>query len=153
MRIKIHYQNELEQKLVGYQKLFRQISLVVFAHERMGGSYELSLSIVSEEKIREFNRTYRAIDEVTDVLSFAQLEGVNYTLPKDMPLPLGDILICYDQAEKQASAYGHSIRREMAFLFTHGLLHLLGYDHMNEKDEKKMFALQERILNKLGIRR
>ena len=70
-----------------------------------------------------------------------------------MPRSLGDIFISYDHAKVQAIEYGHSLQREMCFLFTHGLLHLLGYDHMNEEDEKEMFALQKEILNELGIER
>ena len=70
-----------------------------------------------------------------------------------MPRSLGDIFISYDHAVSQAEEYGHSLKREMCFLFTHGLLHLLGYDHMQEDEEKEMFALQKEILEKLNIGR
>lgn len=88
----------------------------------------------------------------TDVISFALEDNDQFYVP-GMPRSLGDIFISYDHALAQAQEYGHSIEREMCFLFTHGLLHLLGYDHMNEEDEKEMFALQKAILNELGIER
>lgn len=153
MKIRIYYQNSIETKLVGYQKLYNQIAKHIMESEKKEGNYEVSVTIVSEEDIQNYNRDYRNIDRVTDVLSFALQEGENYELPKGMPIQLGDILICYKRAKEQAHNYGHSIKREMAFLFTHGMLHLLGYDHMNEKDEKVMFKKQERILNDLDIRR
>ena len=78
-------------------------------------------------------------------------ENINFN--KNMPIMLGDIFICCDVAKKQAKAYNHSLKREYAFLFLHGLLHLFGYDHMNEEDEKEMFRLQDEILNNLDIRR
>lgn len=107
--------------------------------------------IVDEETIRNINREYRGKDSVTDVISFA-LEDDESFIQTDFRI-LGDIYICLNRAKTQAIEYGHSFSREISFLTIHGLLHLLGYDHMNEKDEKIMFNLQEMILNEYGIKR
>ena len=101
--------------------------------------------IVSDEKIKELNREYRNKDSITDVISFA-LEDDTTFVEINMRI-LGDIYICLNKAKSQAFEYGHSFLREISFLSIHGLLHLLGYDHMNKADEKKMFSLQELILN------
>ncbi len=111
---------------------------------------EFNVIFVDSNTIHEINKTYRNVDRVTDVISFA-LED-NKTIELDHRL-LGDIYICIEKAEEQAKEYGHSFLRELAFLTIHGLLHLLGYDHMKEEDEKIMFQKQEEILNDFGIRR
>jgi probable rRNA maturation factor len=120
---------------------------------------EVSITVVSNEKIREINREYRDKDKVTDVISFAieddeddvlkefDMEGI--TIPRD----LGDIFISYDKAVEQAEEYGHSVERELGFLMVHGFLHLNGYDHMTDEDEKRMFALQEEILKEYDLKR
>ena len=105
---------------------------------------EFNIILVDNKKIRELNRVYRDIDKETDVISFALEDNEDIKLEKRI---LGDIYISCDMAEKQAKEYGHSTLREFSFLSVHGLLHLLGYDHMNEKDEKIMFEKQELILN------
>lgn len=110
-----------------------------------------NIIIVDKEKIQEINKTYRNIDRVTDVISFA-LEDDDSFIKTDFRV-LGDIYICLDKAIEQAKEYGHSLKREISFLTIHGLLHLLGYDHMTEKDEKEMFGLQEMILNEYGLKR
>lgn len=110
-----------------------------------------NIIIVDKEKIQEINKTYRNIDRVTDVISFA-LEDDDSFVKTDFRV-LGDIYICLDKAIEQAKEYGHSLKREISFLTIHGLLHLLGYDHMTEKDEKEMFGLQEMILNEYGLKR
>ena len=107
--------------------------------------------IVDSEKIQEINKTYRGIDRVTDVISFA-LEDNEDIVYDDFRL-LGDIYICIDKIYSQAEEYGHSVLRELSFLTIHGFLHLLGYDHMNEEDEKIMFKRQEEILDGFGIKR
>ncbi len=107
--------------------------------------------IVDEDKIKELNKVYRGKDTVTDVISFA-LEDNKDIVYKDFRL-LGDIYIAIDVAYDQAEEYNHSREREVCFLATHGLLHLLGYDHMTEKDEKEMFSLQEELLNAFEITR
>ena len=107
--------------------------------------------IVSTEKIHELNKTYRNIDRPTDVISFA-LEDDETFVKTDYRV-LGDIYICLDKAKEQAIEYGHSFKREICFLSIHGLLHLLGYDHMTKEDEEIMFGLQDKILNEYGITR
>ena len=111
---------------------------------------EFNVIFVDQETIHEMNKTYRHVDRVTDVISFA-LED-HKTIELDHRL-LGDIYICVDKAFEQAKEYGHSFIRELSFLTIHGLLHLLGYDHMTEEEEKIMFQKQEDILNEFGIRR
>ena len=100
--------------------------------------------------IQEVNRTYRGVDRVTDVISFA-LED-NKTIDLNVRL-LGDIYICLDKAHEQAIEYGHSFLREICFLSIHGFLHLLGYDHMEKEEEEVMFRRQEEILDEFGIKR
>ena len=95
--------------------------------------------------MHRLNRDYRNIDRTTDVLTFAALEGEAFNQEK--VVELGDIFINIDAVKQQALAYGHSEKRELAFLFMHGLLHTLGYDHMNAADEKEMFTLQDKYLD------
>lgn len=111
---------------------------------------EFDVIFVDSNMIHEINKTYRNVDKVTDVISFA-LED-NKTVELDHRL-LGDIYICVERAEEQAKEYGHSFLRELAFLTIHGLLHLLGYDHMEKEEEEIMFKKQEDILNEFGIKR
>ena len=109
-----------------------------------------NIIFVNNDYIKELNKNYRNIDRETDVITFA-LEDDKTVISKVRIL--GDIYISIDKAISQAEEYGHSLKREISFLTIHGILHLLGYDHMNEKDEKKMFSLQDEILNKADIRR
>ena len=113
---------------------------------------EMSCIIVDDQRIHAINKEYRNIDRSTDVISFA-LEDSDSSYLEGLPRSIGDIFISYDHALSQSKEYGHSVQRELCFLFTHGLLHLLGYDHMEEDDEKEMFALQDQILNALNITR
>ena len=110
-----------------------------------------SVIIVDNKKIHEINKEYRNIDRETDVISFA-LED-DETMPEDDIRVLGDIYISIDKAKSQAEEYGHSLKRELCFLMTHGFLHLLGYDHMKKEDEEIMFPLQEKILEEYGVSR
>lgn len=110
-----------------------------------------NIIIVDNEYIHQLNKTYRGVDRPTDVISFA-LED-NGTWKTEFGRILGDIYISIDQARIQAKEYGHSLKRELAFLSIHGFLHLLGYDHMTEEEEKEMFGRQEWILNEYGIKR
>ena len=111
----------------------------------------ISIVLVDNEKIHEINKTYRQVDRPTDVISFAFLdESIN---PLSELTNLGEIYISLEKAHTQAIEYGHSFIRELSFLTVHGLLHLLGYDHMNKEEEKEMFKLQDEILNTLKIER
>lgn len=125
--------------------------LLAFALKREKlDNVEFNVIFVDSNTIHDINKTCRNVDRVTDVISFA-LED-NKTIELDHRL-LGDIYICVERAEEQAKEYGHSFLRELAFLTIHGLLHLLGYDHMEKEEEKIMFQKQEDILNEFGIRR
>lgn len=115
--------------------------------ENVGNNYEVSLSFVTDEEIRELNRDYRGIDKSTDVLSFPMDDEFN-TL--ETPL-LGDIIISLDTAYKQAEEYGHSIEREIAYLVCHSTLHLLGYDHIEEDDKLEMRDKEKSVMKKLRI--
>ena len=112
---------------------------------------EFNIIIVDNDKIHEINREYRGVDRETDVISFA-LED-NMDIKYDDFRLLGDIYISIDKCYSQALEYSHSRVREICFLATHGILHLLGYDHMEEDDEKEMFSLQEELLDGYNIKR
>jgi metalloprotein, YbeY family len=113
---------------------------------------EVSVTLTDDAHIHELNRTYRGIDRATDVLSFALTESEE---PEILGAPsgevLGDIIISVERAREQAMAYGHSYLRELSFLTVHGMLHLLGYDHMEEAERLEMEAEQREIMEELGI--
>ena len=112
---------------------------------------DISVILVDNEEIHKLNREHRNVDSPTDVLSFPANEGeMIAAIPDGF---LGDIIISLERAREQACEYGHSIVRETAFLTVHGTLHLLGYDHMIETEEKEMFALQKEILEGMGVTR
>ncbi|MGM7635605.1 rRNA maturation RNase YbeY [Bacillus sp. Hm123] len=118
---------------------------------------EVSITLTDNERIQEINRDYRDKDQPTDVISFALEEmgeeEVAITGATDLPRILGDIIISVPRAKEQAEEYDHSFERELGFLVVHGLLHLLGYDHMTEEEEKVMFAKQREILAEYGLER
>lgn len=146
------YEDEKNLCSESYEEQFLMIIEKTLETLHIGDDVELSCLIIDDQAIHEMNREYRDIDRSTDVISFA-LEDNEQFYVEGMPRSLGDIFISYDHALSQAQEYQHSLKREMCFLFTHGLLHLLGYDHMNETDETKMFALQKQILEELKIER
>lgn len=119
-------------------------------HEKVNNAI-FSIIFVEDEEIHSINREYRGVDRVTDVISFA-FEDDGKILYNEIRM-LGDIYICIPQMKRQAESYEHSEKRELSFLAVHGLLHLLGYDHMEPEDEKEMFELQELILNEKNIKR
>lgn len=137
--MKILYTDEMNCNL-SYE-FFTLVAEAVFNELDMSNNeYEISLLITDDETIRQYNKEYRNKDRATDVLSF----------PMEDEVMLGDIAISFDTAKRQAEEAEINIGREAAFLFIHGLLHLLGYDHETSKeDEEEMFALQEKILKKL----
>ena len=112
---------------------------------------EFSVIIVDNKRIHEINKEYRGIDRPTDVISFALEDSEDVNIENYRIL--GDIYISIDKVKEQAKTYGHSEKRELAFLTVHGFLHLLGYDHMKPEEEKVMFGKQEEILNGFGITR
>lgn len=119
-------------------------------HENLE-NVEFNVIFVDEETIRKINKEYRNIDKVTDVISFALEDGESMKF--EFGRLLGDIYICTERMKKQAKEYGHSLLREQGFLTVHGLLHLLGYDHMTKEEEKIMFEKQEMILDAYGLTR
>lgn len=123
--------------------------------EQINEDAELSITFVDKSEIQEINKMYRDKDKVTDVISFALEEDEPDIDMSEFNIPrvLGDIIICTDVAQEQSESYGHSFERELGFLALHGFLHLLGYDHMNEDDEKEMFGRQDAILNAYGLTR
>lgn len=117
---------------------------------------EVSVTFVTNDAIQEINKTYRHKDVPTDVISFAMEEmgeGEIAVIDADIPTMLGDIIISVERATEQAESYQHSFERELCFLAVHGFLHLLGYDHETEEQEKEMFGLQETILQAFGLKR
>lgn len=131
---------EEEKRLIEYALKFEKLENV-----------EFNVIFVDKNRIRQINKEYREIDRVTDVISFA-LED-NEDLEFEFGRLLGDIYICVDKMKSQALEYGHSLLREQGFLTVHGLLHLLGYDHMTKEEEKVMFERQELILDGYGLKR
>lgn len=123
-----------------YKKTLKLLSL--------DDKYVLSLVIVGPRTIKKINKDYRNIDSETDVISFALLDS-DYVEIIDKQIELGDIFINRNRVLSQAKEYGHSEKREFVFLFVHGLLHLLGYDHIELEDEKQMFDLQKKIIGNL----
>ena len=139
--------NEFEFKA---KPLIKKILKCTCKHLNIKTKHIVSYIFVDLNKIHEINKEYRNIDNPTDVISFAYIDSPNQT---EIPYELGDVFICIDKVYEQAKSYGHSVYRECAFLITHGILHLLGYDHIEKEDETVMFRLQDEILNKLNITR
>ncbi|HEY49363.1 MAG TPA: rRNA maturation RNase YbeY [Dehalococcoidia bacterium] len=112
----------------------------------------ISLVIAGDETVRNLNRTYRGVDSTTDVLAFALSGQVgdeygHFIVPPDEPAQLGEVIISYRQAEKQAGEQRHSLNRELALLVAHGVLHLMGYDHEEPEGEQSMKAMESRVLD------
>ena len=152
MNIDFVFDNEVENFENSYEQDFTAIIEQALKTLGIEDDVEVSCVLVDDERIHEINREYRHIDRSTDVISFAMEDNDQFYV-EGMPRTLGDIFISVDHAKKQAEEYGHSLRREMCFLFTHGILHLLGYDHMTDEQEKEMFGLQDQILGALSIER
>jgi probable rRNA maturation factor len=120
---------------------------------------EVGVTIVGDDEILELNREYREKDSVTDVLSFPQFEdaaAIAEDIARDSDgasTLIGDVVICYDQALRQAEEYGTGKTREILYLFVHSLMHLFGYDHENEEDRALMRSSEERVLDAIGVSR
>lgn len=132
---------------------------VTAAAQKVGELYgvengEVSVTLTNNDYIHQLNRKYRQIDRPTDVLSFALNESEEPDIENGPDINvLGDIILSVERAEEQAADYGHSLRREIAFLTVHGMLHLLGYDHMEEADRLEMEKEQRYVMEQLGISR
>ena len=136
-----------------FRALIRKACNATLKYEGFIDKAEINVTIVDDEEIKELNREFRDIDKSTDVLSFPLGEdGVYDYNPETDALMLGDIVISAEHAFSQAELYGHGIEREIAFLTVHSMLHLLGYDHVNnDEEEKEMFSRQEEILKTMGL--
>ena len=139
MRIALFVNYPLEIKF-DYQRIIKDFEKELLKRKR------ISVILVNLNQMKEVNKKYRNIDNSTDVISFEENDEENRSY-------LGDIFICIDRVYEQAKQYNHSVEREFAFLLVHGILHLTGFDHQDDEAEKKMFAEQEKILNKLNYRR
>lgn len=140
-------------------KLIEDILNFAGSYLKLPENTEMSVTLMDNEHIHEINKKYRGVDKPTDVISFAIEEDdpdeVPIILPEDeefdIPKNIGDIMVSMDKVKEQAEYLGHSEDRELGFLVVHGFLHLNGYDHMKEEDEKEMFGLQREILDSYGL--
>lgn len=148
MEVELTFSNEIEKKYDFYEDYYFNLAKIIFDFLKLDYHFIFEVDLVSKETIHQINRDYRKVDRPTDVISFAFEDNEDFSLLKgdNLPRDLGEIFICVDKAHEQAEEYHHSFEREMAFLFTHGLLHLLGYDHQNSEEEKEMFAIQNEIM-------
>ena len=141
--MKINFFNETGMNIREYERVIRDV------FKTINSKKEFNIIFVSEEEIKRINKEFRKIDKVTDVISFALIDDNEIVQTNE----LGDVFICVNKAISQAKEYGHSERREFAFLAVHGYLHLCGYDHQTPEEEKVMFDLQEKILEGANVRR
>ncbi len=157
----IETEQNKEEWTVELQKTVEDVCNAVMESEECNFDAQISLTLVDNEEIRKINNEQRGIDRATDVLSFPMLEfdengdclDADYEMDGDF-IVLGDIVISMERAREQSREFGHSFRREIAFLTAHSMLHLLGYDHVDDPEgERIMFAKQDAVLNGLGIRR
>lgn len=132
--------------LLKYKKQLIQIANLVYTKLNLKNEILFDCTFVNKKTIQSINKSYRNKDYVTDVISFALWDQKKFKTNL-----LGELYICFEKIKEQKKEYGHSFKREVCFLFLHGLLHLLGYDHIKKNDEKIMFKLQNDILNELGI--
>lgn len=152
----IDFHDQTESLPTEYIELLEQLIQFTAEKENIDKNAEVSINFVHNDEIKSLNRDYRHQDKVTDVISFAMQERLKDEMEivgADIPVVLGDIIISVDKAKEQAADYNHSFERELGFLAVHGFLHLLGYDHMDEDEEKIMFNRQEEILGEFGIER
>ena len=160
----IHFENESTNKLdFNYEELIHQVVEECLDHEECPYEVDLSVLLTDDNEIREINREYREKDTATDVLSFPSNEydtpgdfdkfedDITSFDPESGELLLGDIVISVERAIAQAQEYGHSIKREVAFLTAHSMFHLFGYDHMEENERIRMEEKQNNVLEKLEI--
>ncbi|AZV63514.1 rRNA maturation RNase YbeY [Peribacillus castrilensis] len=156
MILAIDLMDETNEVTEEAQQLVESILQFAARKENIEKDTELSVTFVDNDRIREINKEYRHKDSATDVISFALEEmGEDEVeiVGAEMPRMLGDIIISIERTKEQAEEYGHSFDRELGFLALHGFLHLLGFDHMNEEDEKVMFTKQKEILEEYGLSR
>jgi len=156
----IYIENETKEyfNFRGYKKLITETIETVAREKNIPEGLEVNVLIVEPETIQSINSENRGISSVTDVLSFPYFEFDEPGEVEDIEVDcdeviLGDIILCADRVVSQAKEFGHSEKRELAYLTVHSMLHLIGYDHMSEEDEKQMTAQADIIMEKLGILR
>lgn len=162
----IIFEEEYNKELgINYKEVADRVINAALDYEKCPYEAEISLTLTDNESIHEINKEFREIDRPTDVLSFPMVDyeeagdfdflesADEYFNPETGELMLGDIVISLDKVEEQAEAYGHSVLREYAFLIAHSMLHLMGYDHMEEDEATIMEKKQNEILELLGIGR
>jgi probable rRNA maturation factor len=133
------------------EEMLRRVTAEALRHEGIEGEITLSVVITDDGAVRELNREFRDVDAPTDVLAFGTGEESDFVTAPGEPAYLGDVIISYPRAVIQAEEYGHSINRELALLTVHGVLHLLGYDHVDEVERTEMWARQNEILESLVL--
>jgi probable rRNA maturation factor len=133
------------------EEMLRRVTAEALRHEGIEGEVALSVVITDDGTVRELNREFRDVDAPTDVLAFGTGEESDFVTAPGEPAYLGDVIISYPRAVIQAEEYGHSINRELALLTVHGVLHLLGYDHVDEVERTEMWARQNEILESLVL--
>lgn len=162
----VYIESETDHRLdLPYEEIIRSVAEAALDYEECPYEAEVNVLLTDNEGIHELNREHRGIDRPTDVLSFPMAE---YESPADFSaleeqddcfnpdtgeLMLGDIVISVEKVQEQAAAYGHSEKRELAFLVAHSMLHLMGYDHMEDSEREEMEERQRRILEQLNISR
>lgn len=150
MKMEIDFTSKFKE-FDDYEEKYYKLMELTLSTLNLDFSPIVSVSLVDNKYIHKINKKYRGVDRPTDVISFAFLDdekNKDKIFHSSQVVVLGDIYISLDKAKEQAEEYQHSLERELSFLFVHGLLHLLGYDHIKKEDEEIMFPLQEEILNK-----
>ena len=147
----------LNKETCRFKKDIEKIFEVALDETGIPSNILVNITLISGEEIRQMNKTYRDVDRVTDVLSFPMIDNIN-DIEKEYDFAfgecnIGDIYINLERAKEQANEYGHSLKREFCFLSLHGFLHLLGYDHMEKEDERIMFYIADKVLERLDIGR
>ena len=149
LKLKIYFDNDQEQLPITYRlkMLVREAVEAALDYEQYGNVCEVSVTFTNDKEIRALNKKFRNIDKSTDVLSFPLFEE-----SADGTRELGDIVLSLERAEEQAENFGHSLQREVGYLTTHSMLHLLGYDHeTGEEDEADMRARQRDVMARMGL--
>lgn len=137
-----------------YKEIIKKVLKACFAEEKINQKLYVNVVLTNPQNIREINKNHRGIDKETDVLSFPmyEKEELENLEPKNDDI-LGDMVISIEKVTQQATEYGHSFERELAYMVVHSFYHLLGYDHIKEEDKKEMRPKEENILNKLNLKR
>ena len=150
MKVRITYENKATEKKE-YENIIESVCQEGAYIYGLDEDVELSVVLCDNTYIHELNKTYRNIDRPTDVLSFALNEGEEEGYDGPDTKLLGDIVISLNKTREQADEYGHSFERELAYLTVHGMLHILGYDHMTDEDKTEMRKEEEFVLHRLGF--